>query len=75
MKPAYYPGDMVAVKNYRKRPPVWENGRVLRAETDWRAPDICRVSYEILLDRKSLNGKLIRLYVSADQVGGQEVKK
>ncbi len=70
MKPSYYPGDRVAVENYRKRPAVWEAGEVLSTEVSWRDPDRYRISYRVKLDRKTPGGRCLFLCVGMMQLTG-----
>lgn len=68
MIPKFYPGDKLAVRNYRRRPPVWEYGEVLEAKTGWRSQNEGRVSYRVQLERRSQSGSRLFLYVGADHV-------
>lgn len=62
-------GDRVLVKNYRRRPPVWEIGKVEYVDASIDKKRI-HVSYTVMLDRRTDNGP-IRLYVGSDSIKGE----
>lgn len=61
------PGDNVWARNYRCRPPQWEQGQVTHVETKWSREDYYTI-YTILLDREGQSGNRIRLYCGDEQV-------
>ena len=50
-------GDRVWVKNYRKRPEIWEPGEVYNVEATIRKDLSAHVSYRVRLDRESWSPK------------------
>lgn len=61
--PQAQPGDEVSVENYRMRPPMWEYGVCERAEFILGENQRGRWSYQVLLNRISDSGSLMRLWV------------
>ncbi|MCT3817800.1 hypothetical protein HZQ56_17830 [Elizabethkingia anophelis] len=68
-------GDTVSVFNYRKKPGIWEEAEVFRAEIFVESDGKTYNSYEVVLKRKSDKGKGIWLYVGDDRIKPIETPK
>ncbi len=68
------PEDKVIVVNYKSRYKPWENGTVRSVKAGIRKDGTYRISYEVLLDRRSSitnrapNGNPLFLYVGDDAI-------
>lgn len=65
------PGDKVMVENYRSRYKPWENGTIHATKIGVNKDGVCRVAYDVMLDRRG-NGRYgnrpIWLYVGDDKI-------
>ena len=63
-----FPGEKVMVKNYRSKYPEWEPGEVLNCESTVYEDGRTRMSYRVILERKSTKGNYLFLHVGDDSI-------